>query len=456
MKDIVSYFAKGLRFSAQPLLLGLIASAAILALLKSALNQLDESALQSWLGQAWLIFSLILLVLALVDLWLLRRSLELKIKRECPTSVAVGRWQSLEYQITNSNRRKQRYRFYDDMPEEFVLGAEILFGQLESNQAVTHQQRFKVNARGNFILHTLKIRLSSPLGLWTRHDELTVKNLIKVFPDFSIIKKYIVLASHSSVAMMGIKRQRRRGQGSNFHQLREYHQNDSLRQIDWSATARHRKLISKEYQDEKQQEIMILLDCGKRMRSQDGELSHFDHALNSAMLLAYVALRQGDAVGLMTLGGVERYIPLQSGARHINRFHHGTYDIQPTLQVSDYFRAVEALEKKQKKRCLVVLISNLSIEDHAEVIPAITRLQKKRLVLLANLKPSLVNGMLEKKIIDTRSALAYTAAVAYQQSHHLMLQELTARGVITIDSTPETLLERMVSAYFSIKGKQQL
>ena len=91
---------------------------------------------------------------------------------------------------------------------------------------------------------------------------------------------------------------RRRGEGLEFHQLREYREGDSQRQIDWKATSRSGQLISREYQDERDQQIMLLIDCGRRMRAQDDELSHFDHVLNAALLLAYVGLRQGDAVGL--------------------------------------------------------------------------------------------------------------------------------------------------------------
>ena len=454
--NLTRFFHHLFRFHARPLLIILIAGVALLALLKGVLHQLDSDAESTLLATVFSLFSVFLLVIALLDFYGLRKSSDFAIKRICPTSVAVGTWQTMEYEFTNQSKRRLKYEFYDKLPIEFSLSIESLKGSAARGEITQHQIRFKARARGNFILDTIRVRVSSPLGLWSKIEDTTVKHLLKVFPDFSIIKKYVVLASHSNVAMMGIKRQRRRGQGSNFHQLREYHQNDSLRQIDWSATARHRKLISREYQDEKQQEIMILLDCGKRMRSQDGELSHFDHALNSAMLLAYVALRQGDAVGLMTLGGVDRFLPIRSGAKSINSFHQGTFDIQPSLQVSDYYKAVETLEKRQKKRCLVVLITNLSIEDYSEVLPAITRLQQKRLVLLANLKPSLVDDMMQRKIYDTRSALAYSSAIAYQRSHRVMLQELDARGVITIDSTPDVLLEHMVSAYLSIKGRQQL
>ena len=85
----------------------------------------------------------------------------------------------------------------------------------------------------------------------------------------------------------------RRGEGMEFHQLREYRQGDSQRAIDWKATSRTARLISREYEDEKDQRVLLVVDCGRRMASKDGELSHFDHTLNAALLLAHVGAAPG-------------------------------------------------------------------------------------------------------------------------------------------------------------------
>ena len=103
--------------------------------------------------------------------------------------------------------------------------------------------------------------------------------------------------------MVGAHLRRRRGEGTEFQQLREYRLGDSLRQIDWKATQRARKLISRDYQDERNQQVMLLVDTGRRMLARDDGLSHFDHVLNAALLVAYIALRQGDVVGLLAAAG---------------------------------------------------------------------------------------------------------------------------------------------------------
>jgi uncharacterized protein (DUF58 family) len=124
----------------------------------------------------------------------------------------------------------------------------------------------------------------------------------RVFPNFARIAHYTLLATDNRLSQIGILQRRRRGEGMEFQQLRDYRQDDAPRQIDWKASARVGRLISRDYQDERDQQIVFLLDCSARMRARDGDLSHFDHTLNALLLLAYVALRQGDAVGLATFG----------------------------------------------------------------------------------------------------------------------------------------------------------
>ena len=156
------------------------------------------------------------------------------------------------------------------------------------------------------------------------------------------MKKFAALASGHRLPQLGIHHQRRRGEGSEFHQLRDYRPGDSLRQVDWKATARCRRLISRDYQDEQDQQVVCLLDCGRRMRSLDGRLSHFDHTLTALLLLAYVALRQGDAVGLLTFAGPERWVPPRKTRGTLDRLMAAVHDLEPGLEPTDYLAAAQA------------------------------------------------------------------------------------------------------------------
>ena len=120
------------------------------------------------------------------------------------------------------------------------------------------------------------------------------------------IARYAWLAGDRRLQEIGIKTFQQRGEGTDFKQLAEYRHGDSVRHIDWKATLRLDKPIVREFQDERDQRVMLLIDCGRRMRADDRRgavgTAHFDQVLNAVMLLSYVALAQGDAVGALTFG----------------------------------------------------------------------------------------------------------------------------------------------------------
>jgi len=241
-----------------------------------------------------------------------------------------------------------------------------------------------------------------------------------------------------------------------FAQLREYREGDSMRQIDWKASTRVGKMISREYQDERDQRILLLIDCGRRMRARDGELSHFDHALDTALMLAYVALNHGDRIGLMTLGGPERYLPAQHAASTVSHILRETYDLQPTLQVSDFERAAEQLLVRERKRALVVLLTNLRDEDDQSLLAAARLLGKRHLVLIASLRETALDLTQAESIHGAQDAARVASAVGYARRREASLQRLRAEGVLCLDVAPQDLAVETVNRYLAVKAASQL
>lgn len=282
-----------------------------------------------------------------------------------------------------------------------------------------------------------------------------------VYPNFAAISHYALLATQNHLSQLGIRKIRRRGEGMDFNQLREFRDGDSIKKIDWKATARTRKLISKEYQDEKDQEIIFLLDCGRRMLTQDGELSHFDHSLNAMLLLAYVALHQGDAIGFSTFATIDneqsqRWVPARKGLANIQSLLNSVYDLHASAETPDYTQGVTQLLYRQKKRALVIVLTNLRDEDNNDLVNALQLLKRKHLVVLASLKEEILDKALAKPIEDFSDALLYAANCDYQTQRSQMFDRLNARGVNYIDVTPDQLAIRLVNRYLDIKSSGQL
>jgi uncharacterized protein (DUF58 family) len=314
--------------------------------------------------------------------------------------------------------------------------------------------------RGDLPFGRVEMRLGSRLGLWQRRIEDGEDATVRVFPNFAALTKFALLATDHRLAQIGILQRRRRGEGLDFHQLREYRLGDSLRSIDWKATSRTAKLISREYQDERNQQIVFLLDCGRRMAAQDGALSHFDHMLNAALLLAYVGLRQGDAVGLLTMGteaGVEtRYLAPRKSASTINRLLHRVYDLQPTIATADYYRAAVELSQHVTKRALVVVLTNLRDEDHEELLPALRMLQGRHLVVLASLREQILGDALVAPVRGFEDALSHASTAAYLRQRAANFATLERRGVICLDVEPQELAVSLVNRYLEVKRSGRL
>jgi len=254
------------------------------------------------------------------------------------------------------------------------------------------------------------------------------------------------------LSQLGVRQRQRRGLGLEFHQLREFRDGDSLRQIDWKATARQRTPIAREYQDERDQQIIFMLDCGRRMRSQDGELAHFDHALNACLLLSYVALRQGDAVGLSTFASDRaHYLAPVKGTGQLNVLLNSVYDLDSTQRPADYQAAATQLLARQKRRALVVLVTNLRDEDDEELLTAVKRLSKQHRVLVASLREDLLDSLRLSPVQTLPEALAYCGAVDYLNARAELHERLSAHGVPLLETRPSELGAGLVTHYLSWK-----
>ena len=312
----------------------------------------------------WQVAGVLFVGAAIADAWLARRATTgLEVRRETPRALSVGLWHTVTLALAARTHRVSGV-ILDRVPTGADAEHERQPFSVPRGSVARLSYRVRPFERGTGRLGPLKVRLDSPLGLWHNQQTVGEATSIRVYPDFARIVHYTWLATDNRLSQIGVLQRRRRGQGLEFHQLRDYRQDDSPRQIDWSATARARRLIAREYQDERDQQVVLVLDCGQRMRARDGAMSHFDHALNALLLLAYVALRQGDAVGVGTFAHDRpRFLPPRKSIATVSALMHGLFDLQPSLQTPDYLGAATTLGRRLTKRALIVFATTVRDED---------------------------------------------------------------------------------------------
>lgn len=415
-------------------------------------------ALRLWLPAAadaaallWWGAGLALALTALVDALRRGHSRRVEVLRQLPDSLAVGVNNALALRLHNRGRHTLRIEVAEDHPEHFsVHGLPVTLALAPDTQALLHYQVVP-QRRGEATLGRPWLRIASRLGLWQfrlRPDAVTT---VKVYPNFAAISHFATVGLEYQIGALGIHLQQRRGEGMEFQQLREFREGDALRQVDWKATARYRKPISREYQEERDQDIIFLLDCGRRMRTKDTELSHFDHALNALLLTGHVALRQGDAVGLLTFAGSERWQPPLKGQSNINRLLQRVYDLHSSTATSDFLQAAQQLMQRHRKRALVILLSNIHEEDADDLRAAVQLLSSRHLVVVASLRELALDVQLHQGADTLDDALAYTGARRYAAERRHTLDRLRHGGTAVIDSTPRQLHVDLVNQYWRMK-----
>ena len=372
--------------------------------------------------------------------------------RTLPHSLAVGTRHGVTLELLNRGRRATSLTVFDHVPASLNASGLPRVLQLGANSRAAFEYTIAPAQRGELRIGALELVARSPLGLWRRRLCSGAEQHVRVYPNFRAVSRYSLLAAANRAGELGVRRRPRRGEGLEFHQLREYRQGDSLRQIDWKATARLRRAVSREYEEERDQQIVFLIDCGRKMHARDATLSHFDHALDAVLLLAHVAIKQGDAVGLLSFSGAERWLAPRKGAKQLDRVLNSVYDLESGTRASDYLEAAQQLASRLAKRALVVLISNLRDEDHEELLLAARLLGRRHLVLVASMKERALSAALETKVKDLDSALTVAATHQYLLARRRAHERLRKNGVLALDAEPQQLAVALVNGYLDVKA----
>lgn len=400
----------------------------------------------------WLLTGGLLCAFVARDAFALRGRPPLAVERILAPILPLGVWRPVRLRFDNLQHQPAVLTVFDHYPSAAAECADLPQRLTVAAGGWTElTYRLRPLTRGEWTFGPIQVWLDSPRGFWQRDDHLGEPSTVRVYPDFAAITRYIRLMADRREALLGIHRRRRRGEGQDFLQLREYRIGDSLRQIDWKATARVRKPITKEYQEERQQTVLFLLDCSRRMRAQDDALSHFDHALNALLLLAFVALRQGDAAGVQGFGGERRWLAPRSGPGMLTALIKGVYNLQPTLEPPDYVEAVNLTLARQRKRALIVLLTNLRDEDQDDLWPAVALLRRRHLLVIANLREPILDDLLAQPIRALSQAQLYATTCHYLLQRERVQEALRQQGTIVLDVPPERLPAAMVNQYLDLK-----
>ncbi|MDR0527113.1 MAG: DUF58 domain-containing protein [Spirochaetaceae bacterium] len=402
----------------------------------------------------WHISILISLPFAVLDaVVLLLWTNRLTVKRRIESCLVLNIRTKIELEISAAECKRSIIPFnfmlfdiYDDLFECDVFPV-TLRGPKTDGSVIFYYEAVPVE-RGKWTFPSCELLIPSVLRFWrlkVRHNTVSCG---KIYPDFRMLADSADL--HALLERSGEKSLRKRGDGLEFDHLGGWQPGDSIRAVDWRATSRRGSLIVRHYIEEQDQQILFMLDSGYRLHRQ------FDAALNASILLAWAALKHGDAVGGALFGGEERWIAPGRGSSALSGLINSLYDVKSAYKPSSLVTALEMAICRLKRRSFLVLISNFREEDEEPLSVALRRAGTRHLLLLVNVREPEVDLLANREGAKGEDALVSKAARAYLQARLRLFSRWEAMGFLTLDSTAQNLSASLINRYLKVKRSGRL
>lgn len=399
-----------------------------------------------------------IVIFMIFDVLTLAGALQINVERKMQRAASIGKGHLVTLSLDNLAQRDVRFDLRDDILEDLNAVPPEHTVKLPARKRMEVSHLMFSTRRGAFELQFVYLRVYSYFGYWSRVIRKEVPGTIHVYPDMKQLAEYALLAKTNRLSLIGVRRTRKAGQDNNFERLRDYTMDDNYKHIEWRSTARRQKLTVKQFQTDQSQRLVFLLDCGRMMTNEYQGLSLVDYALNSILMLSYVALHQGDSVGMLPFSDkIHEFVPLRGGPSQMNHLLHAGFNRFPELVQSRFDQAFLHLSNHCRRRSMVVLISNVIDEVSAEQISNyLTNLTGKHLPVLVLLRDHRIFDSADNP--DLADDVLYRSAAAAQilTWRHEVLQKLRGQGVLVVDAFPEDLTTPLVNQYLEVKAKHLL
>jgi uncharacterized protein (DUF58 family) len=416
------------------------------------------------------------LAAATVDWLLSADARRVTARREVEDKLSLGAWNPVRLVIGNATGRRVRVQVRDVAPSDFQVApntATFELGDVPAHAEAVLAYQVRPRHRGDYRFGDLYLRVDGPLGLVRRQRRLAGTALdVRVYPNLRDLRKYDLLARRGMLLEAGMRAVRAPGASTEFERLREYLPDDEYRRINWKATARRGKPIVNEFEAERSQNLVIMLDAGRLMAARadapaadEAEaltadeapvgLTKLDHALNSALLLAYVASLRGDRVALLAYTDrVRTFLPPARGRRAFASMVQAFYNVRAEPVEPDHGLAFQFLASRNLRRSLVVLFTDLADrESSAGLVAHLLHAARHHQVVCVTLGDPTVSRPAAARPADAQSLYDKMVAQRLLDERAAVLRLLGHRGVLALDTDADKLSPRLVSAYLDLKQR---
>lgn len=406
---------------------------------------------------AWLafVFDGFLLLVAYITWRLCPDTSGLRFERRFDPVLSVRVQNKVVLRIFNEGAEAVRARLRDEPPSRFEATRKEFDlalqpgGIEELSYMVTPAERGETFFQGTFL------RIACPLGLVEKQTRLDTEQPVRVYPNVLAMREFDFLNQKGKLQDLGIRKSRMRGLGSEFESLREYVLGDDFRKVDWKATARRGKLIVRQYEQERNQPVIICIDVGRRMLSEVNGITKLDYVLDSLLMLAQAVYVANDYVGLLVYSDVvKRYIPPRKGRNQLGFLIEAIHDLVAEPVESDPAAAFSFLASRWKRRSLIVSFTDVEDPGQAkELSAAFGPMARRHLTLVARVSDPRLAELVKAPIGDPDDLYLKASALLFVSDRREASVPLKIAGLHNLEAEPQDLAAALVSFYFEVKEK---
>lgn len=317
------------------------------------------------------------------------------------------------------------------------------------------QISFRAIRRGTWVFGNLWLTWTSRLRLFEFVPKLAFGLEVPVIPNIRQVQSGKISTTVQS-RLFGVKENRAIGEGTEFHQLRDFVPGMDAGSIDWKRSARHRSLVAKEVRAERNHHVIIALDNGYQMREEIAGLPKIDHAITAALATAWAAAIGGDLVGLYAYDARPRlFLPPEPGRSAFTRLRSRTAELSYESVETNHTLAMTELNARTPKRSLIIVFSDFVDTTSAELmVENVSVLAKRHLIVFVALRDPTLEEQVNRAPRDMTGVAETVSTGQLLHERRLVLERLHQLGITVIDAEPGTISARLISTYLEIKSRE--
>lgn len=398
----------------------------------------------------------VLIIFTLIDILMLFASNKtIEASRETPEKLSNGDENEIIIRIYNKYTFPIYSRIIDEIPFQFQVRDFNVKRRIDAQAKDEYKYFLRPTERGEYYFGNLNIYASTLIRLVSKRYVSNHNQMVPTYPSYIQLRKYDLIAFSNTLFQYGLKKIRRIGHTMEFEQIKEYVQGDDIRTINWKATAKRDQLMVNQFQDEKSQNVYMIIDKGRVMKMPFNGLSLLDYAINATLVLSNVILKKHDKAGMLTFSKkVENRIVAEKRQSQMHLILESLYNIKTDFFESDFSRLYVDIKNKINQRSLLILYTNFETLDglHRQ-LPYLKGMAKNHLLVIVFFNNTELNELIDKKANTVQEIYDKVIAEKFAFEKRLIVNELRKYGIYSVLTSPENLTLDVINKYLEIKAR---